>query len=257
MIHQIQRKHSPLKVIQSHLKQIIEEATIESSSKGRKFDSNFFDLLLREVKIDKKELPLEDLKDELAKIDQLEQKLIQLGLYESGTTVESQRAKKILEEDEQTISKMKDALIVFNQGLADKLNEYSDLMKKVENFKTFLDNHISRKKIIISGKFGFKFQIENGPLVNPSKLSSGEQHIVMLVYFLVFIAPKKSLVLIDEPEISLNLNWQRAFIKDILNLTKEKEIRFLIATHSPAIITNFRDQMYGLGVEGEIDQEQY
>jgi predicted ATPase len=68
-------------------------------------------------------------------------------------------------------------------------------------------------------------------------LSSGERQIITLIY--AAHVEKKEVVLIDEPEISLNLDWQRAFLKRIYSQLQDKQI--IVCTHSPMIVGNYRD----------------
>ena len=77
-------------------------------------------------------------------------------------------------------------------------------------------------------------------------LSSGEQHEVVLLYELIFNAKPDTLVLIDEPEISLHVTWQKAFLDDLIQIIELQQIQVLIATHSPQIINNRWDLVYNL-----------
>jgi predicted ATP-binding protein involved in virulence len=67
-------------------------------------------------------------------------------------------------------------------------------------------------------------------------LSSGEQHELVLLYELLFKVEPKSLVLIDEPELSLHVGWQVSFLKDLQEVIKLADLDILMATHSPDII---------------------
>jgi predicted ATP-dependent endonuclease of OLD family len=62
-----------------------------------------------------------------------------------------------------------------------------------------------------------------------------------LFYELIFGSPGIDLFLIDEPEISLHVEWQRSFLSDLQKVQKLTGCRFLVATHSPQIINNRRD----------------
>ena len=44
--------------------------------------------------------------------------------------------------------------------------------------------------------------------------------------------------MIDEPEISLHVVWQLAFLDDIKDIINLKKIDVVIATHSPQIIND-------------------
>ena len=66
-------------------------------------------------------------------------------------------------------------------------------------------------------------------------LSSGEQHELVLLYDLLFNVQPGALVLIDEPEISLHVSWQKRFIEDLQRISRLVKFRSVVATHSPQI----------------------
>ena len=77
-------------------------------------------------------------------------------------------------------------------------------------------------------------------------LSSGEKQIVSLFSHLYLSGGDKYFVLIDEPELSLSVDWQRKFLSDI---RKADFCTGLVAvTHSPFIYDNeLRKYAHGLG----------
>ena len=60
----------------------------------------------------------------------------------------------------------------------------------------------------------------------------------VLLYELLFKVEPGALVLIDEPEISLHVAWQKEFLKDILSVIAVQRINVILATHSPQIIND-------------------
>lgn len=83
--------------------------------------------------------------------------------------------------------------------------------------------------------------------LRPADLSSGEQHQLVLFYELLFKATRRTLYLIDEPEISLNVEWQRRFLSDLSEVIRFGKHYVLLATHSPQIIHNRWDLAIPLG----------
>lgn len=81
--------------------------------------------------------------------------------------------------------------------------------------------------------------------LNYSNLSSGERQ---LIYILLRVAlsngdkSKTAIILMDEPEISLHLDWQEHFIKQLTILNPDAQ--FIIVTHSPALIMNGWNDVY-------------
>lgn len=69
-------------------------------------------------------------------------------------------------------------------------------------------------------------------------LSSGEKQIVSMMARL-HLSPKPKLVLIDEPELSLSLPWQRKLLPDIVN--SGTVVQMLAITHSPFVFENELD----------------
>ena len=60
----------------------------------------------------------------------------------------------------------------------------------------------------------------------------------MIYIFLKVVnaSSKKSILLMDEPEISLHMSWQEKLINEILLINPDQQI--IIVTHSPAIVMN-------------------
>jgi predicted ATP-binding protein involved in virulence len=75
--------------------------------------------------------------------------------------------------------------------------------------------------------------------ITSRNLSSGEIQIIVLLTHLVFCEYRKesSVFVIDEPELSLHLSWQEKFVDAILEASPSTQ--FILATHSPAIISKF------------------
>ena len=57
------------------------------------------------------------------------------------------------------------------------------------------------------------------------------------------------IVLMDEPEISLNISWQKSFVSDLMQIMELNPIRILMATHSPSIVRNYWDNTVELSPE--------
>lgn len=68
----------------------------------------------------------------------------------------------------------------------------------------------------------------------------------------MFNTKENSIILIDEPEISLHITWQQEIIKNLLRIADFKKLDIVIATHSPQIIDDRWDLAIDLeGVEGQ------
>jgi predicted ATP-binding protein involved in virulence len=133
-------------------------------------------------------------------------------------------------------------LSVYLSDSEQKTAIFDDLLNRIELFTNILNQkRFTFKSIQIDKDNGFIFRTNKDKNLSLTDLSSGEQHEVVLLYELLFKVEPDTLVLIDEPEISLHVSWQQEFIKDLLKIAEMQKIRFIVATHSPTIINNRYD----------------
>lgn len=137
-----------------------------------------------------------------------------------------------------------------------KLQPYEELAKKISLFMDIVNSRFKHKKIRITKDEGISFtsiiadQTGAPQVIDLEKLSSGEQHELVLFYKLIFDSREGDLVLIDEPELSLHISWQTQFIPDLKRVTALRKFSAVIATHSPDIISSNWDlRVELLGVE--------
>lgn len=88
---------------------------------------------------------------------------------------------------------------------------------------------------------------ENQKQLRLNQLSSGEKQEIVLFYDLIFGTQENILLMIDEPEISLHITWQKKFMDDLLRIIIYKGINVIVATHSPQIINNHWERQIDLG----------
>jgi ABC-type cobalamin/Fe3+-siderophores transport system ATPase subunit len=82
-------------------------------------------------------------------------------------------------------------------------------------------------------------------------LSSGEKQLILLFCNTLTTRDKSTLFIIDEPEISLNIKWQRQLLRVLLDLTKGSQVQFVMATHSIELLSQYRSHVLKLSnVEG-------
>ena len=149
----------------------------------------------------------------------------------SGTTGWLDKINEIEDIDFQTLN----ALGLYCYDSLEKLKVYNDLATKLELFKKIMEN-LGITNFIFTKENGLEFMSNLTTDLSPDELSSGEQQAVILYYFLIFQVTPNSYILIDEPEISWHISWQRLFIPNLLEILKVVPLHFLIATHSPSII---------------------
>ena len=153
------------------------------------------------------------------------------------------------------------ALKIYFDDFDEKYKVYEDLINKLDMYTEIINSRLKFKNIKISRNDGITIvDSENEEKTIPlNKLSSGEKQEIVLFYELIFESGDNGLLLIDEPEISLHIAWQKMFMDDLLRIVKYKGINVIVATHSPQIINNHWERQIDLGeiYGGEIHGEQF
>lgn len=191
----------------------------------------------------------EQLRSKLTQLEDKRMRLMEVGLMDKDQGAAFSIPERI--QDRNRLGTLTHVLQVYVQDMEKKLSEFDDLASRIALFMQIINSRFLYKQVLISRERGFYFETDNGDKLSARDLSSGEQHEVVLLYDLLFKVQHESLILIDEPELSLHIAWQRQVLKDLDDVTRLVGLDILIATHSPDIIHDRWDITVGLdGSEG-------
>ena len=76
--------------------------------------------------------------------------------------------------------------------------------------------------------------IQNGEVLTPYQLSSGEKQMLVILLTVLIEDGEPYALIMDEPEVSLHIEWQQSLISLIRSLNPHAQI--ILSTHSPALI---------------------
>ena len=134
--------------------------------------------------------------------------------YLANISKEVEKAVKNKQENLATISSLYDRKELFIK----KVNElFSPTHKKLDDMTSEI-----------------RFLLENGVVIYPNELSSGEKQLLIVLILALIQDGKDSIIFWDEPEISMHIDWQRALIRVAREINPFGQL--IIATHSPSII---------------------
>ncbi len=122
-----------------------------------------------------------------------------------------------------------------------KYSALEPIMRQLSQFSETLRSFYSSKKITLNVRRGLQIRSRGNETLSPAMLSSGEGQLLYLLACTLMARERASLFIIDEPEISLNVRWQRQLLTSLLNLTEDSKIQFLMATHSIELLTSYSD----------------
>ena len=128
------------------------------------------------------------------------------------------------------------------EDLAYSISEYVDahmaLAESVSVYKDIVNNIFINKTIEILGNGKLIVNMDNGTALQLGRLSSGEKQILIMFYILLFHAEPGSVVILDEPEISLHVSWQHRLAPYFCDICRVRNIQMIVATHSPQVIND-------------------
>ena len=157
------------------------------------------------------------------------------------------------------------------------LSEFEKALRPIRNefpkFKLLKDifderNKPTQKTLVYSERNGIEI-MQEGKIIPIEKLSSGEKNDMIMFYLLIFVYNRKKilanldsdddwisndmkhvtknvastgcLILIDEPELSLHIEWQESFLDYLITIQGMNQFQSIVATHSPNIINDHLD----------------
>lgn len=141
------------------------------------------------------------------------------------------------------------ALKVYFEHFEKKYDVFKDFVYQLELFTEIVNSRLKFKEIRITREDGIAVYKKHGTQnkLSLNQLSSGEKQEIVLFYELIFEIEQNVHLLIDEPEISLHIEWQLKFMDDLLRIADYKNVKVTVATHSPQIISNHWDIQIDLG----------
>ena len=211
----------------------IKSAIRQQFEAGRKNETSFPTRVIRSLN-ENRPIEKEEILSLIDKVKKLEMTYSPLGLLSSSETSGTF--------DEHLNLEDRAGRIVLKTYLTDILKKFSlfeGLAGKLQLFCDSINELVSFKKIETSADEGIIIKIvdrHNNKLEKLSVLSSGEQHLLVLIGKLIFNTKPNSLVLIDEPEISFHPEWQEKFLEIVEQIQVLNSFQLLIATHSPYLI---------------------
>lgn len=129
-------------------------------------------------------------------------------------------------------------LNLYKQLLLDRISEQKEVFKEIERYLNSVNEFLDEKEISVGESLNrhndasIVVSFSDGSESNLRTLSSGERQILTLLYAATKMS-KQEVVLIDEPEISLHVDWQRSLINKMSSQLSNRQI--ITCTHSPII----------------------
>lgn len=238
-------------IIAKEIKDEIDKEIKKQFNEGRKRETSFPTRLMEALE-ENEQVQDGEIKNLITQIQDYESKYLSLDIVPDTGSTKQLGTSKFVSKSDQSVSAGRIVLKTYLNDVIEKFKLLDDLAKKLTLFSKSINDLMSFKKLSISSENGFvikTYKSDPGKynfIVPLSSLSSGEQHLLVLIGKLIFSRKNSGLILIDEPEISLHPEWQESLLDILSSIQKISNFEILVATHSPILIGNRWDDVIEL-----------
>ena len=127
-----------------------------------------------------------------------------------------------------------------------RLQALAAIQGRLSTFLRIINAFYKRKTVRLTIEDGIQVLDQDGEPLSPSLLSSGEQQLMLLLCNVLAATGQPSLFIVDEPELSLNVKWQRELLDSLLQLIEGSQVQFVMATHSIELLTRHKSSILKL-----------
>ena len=155
---------------------------------------------------------------------------------------------------DQQLEKLESEYAYYLSDLSKQLNDIIKSVGKVEmddmrriyaQNDLFIEivNHAfaNTQKVVDTEQSKLQFRLEREVLDNNKNLSSGEKQFLIIVLTVLLQRKEESILIMDEPEISMHIDWQRELLNNLQKLNPNCQI--ILATHSPGVVIDGWEQL--------------
>jgi predicted ATPase len=132
----------------------------------------------------------------------------------------------------------------YAEGIQTRLDSLQPIHELILSFTNSINLYFSNKILDYQLTKGFSIKHSlTKEAIDFKMLSSGERQLLLLVCYVITASDEATIFIIDEPEISLNVKWQRKLGETLLEFSKGKNVQFIIATHSIELLTGHQSNV--------------
>lgn len=132
-------------------------------------------------------------------------------------------------------------LTPYLESVEKRLDAMEGLQRQINALVVLVNSFYSRKRLSYEIHGGFRILTNDGRPIQPHMLSSGERHLLLLFCNTIQALDKQSIFMIDEPEISLNIKWQRRLLPALRECAGQNPVQYIFATHSFEILAQCKN----------------
>jgi len=186
----------------------------------------------------------EEIERTLEQVHQQEKSHVRLGLrhdkwdYERLTSILTKPGSS---HDVHTLT----VLSTYADFLSSRAQARQLVAERLLTFEDVMDEFLVDKRVRVDSKLGLRI-VADGNDLDELRLSSGEYQLLYLMVAALTTRRRGTVILIDEPELSMHIAWQRKLVRNLTRCASRATPQLVLATHSPEVATEFTEHMVQL-----------
>ncbi len=192
------------------------------------------------------DLNADDLLDRIRHLlQQMELRQTQLGAFSPGIVAYEKLRELVQSAQPRTQPQIASrVLAVYCSSLEKTLTVQETRFQPIQRYLDAVNQFLEEKHLEISSSLRYRddsvqVAFNRGGSTPWTTLSSGERQIVSMLYAATRIGAERDVILIDEPELSLHVEWQNSLLERMAQQLEGRQL--IVSTHSPDIGAKYRE----------------
>ncbi len=140
-------------------------------------------------------------------------------------------------------------LEIYDAALSKRAEREAAAYSRLKLFETSFNKYNAPKSLhvipqIINTKGGPRVYFSEDHSERLEVLSSGELQVLTMLFCETHMSQLYGIMLIDEPEISLHIDWQRIILDEIMRQAGDHQV--IVCTHAPEVVAEHRESLVPL-----------
>ncbi len=230
-----------------NLENWIRQHVIQGSRKGEKNTSVIYDDIVNRITKSRKRIAKLDQKALMLRqqLEDIRKRSIEYVKYGLISKVDTKQLENILgRTKEDKLQIIYNVIEPYAEGIRARLDSLEDIQDLIYSFTESINSYFTNKQINYHLSTGFVIRhTHSKDSLKLTNLSSGERQLLLLLCNVITASDNANIFIIDEPELSLNVKWQRKLGDTLLDFGKGRNVQFILATHSIELLTNHQQHV--------------
>nr|WP_236593361.1 AAA family ATPase [Paenarthrobacter ureafaciens] len=220
----------------------VRNAQLDSKTFFRSGEPELFDRIINDLTSPQRlDMTPESIREQLFIVREMEKQQIGFDLRIDEWDLD--RLSRLLEESNQhTLS----VIGTYAELLRSRADSRQFVVDRLLTFESVMADFLHDKSVKVTGK-GLTITSDSGRVLKEGQLSSGEYQLLYLMVAALTTRRRGTVIAMDEPELSMHVEWQRKLVPSLIRCASRANPQFLFATHSPDVAASYFEKLVVIG----------